>query len=284
MPAAGAVAAARAKTADFHVCAESDAGIPPLGAQLCLTFAQGRIVNVGHGAIERQRIVPGVVDEAEVVRVREALDEVLSPDLRRVHTDLARNDVNDALDQVRGLRPAGAAVGIGRRAVGEDADAACIDRLPLVTPPTEKTRHHLESAEHTVVRADIEQLREFQSEQRAVAVGRNLDVEDLPAAVRCGLQALGAILDPLHGTFGDLRGSCGEVFLGIRPELRAEPTANVMADDPELRLGDTERPANEEPDEVRHLRRCPERAPGCRTGCSRQHSRASPSASGNSRC
>ncbi len=192
--------------------------------------------------------------------MREGLDEVLAPDLGRIHTDLTRNEVDDALHEVRGLRTAGSAIWIGRRAVGEYANAPRVDRLPVVAPPAEQARHHLESAEDFVVRANVEQLGELQPEQGAVTFGSDLDVEDLATAVCRRQQALGAILDPLHRSFGDLRCRCRQVLLQVRADLGTEAAPNVVADDPELRLGDAERPTDEQPDKVRHLRRRPEGA------------------------
>ena len=135
-----------------------------------------------------------------------------------------------------------------------------MDGLEVVAAATEETGDHLERAENAVVCTDVEELREPQTEHRAVSLRRDLNVEDLPASVCRRLQALGPVLNPLHRSLGDLRCGRGEVLLRVRPELRAETAAHVVADDPELRLRDTERASHEQPDEVGHLRRGPEGA------------------------
>ena len=193
--------------------------------------------------------------------MREGLDEVLAPDLCWIHAELAGDQVDNSLDQVRRLGAAGPAIGVGGHAVGEDADAPRVDGFEVVAAATEEARDHLERAEDAVVRANVEELRELQTEQRTVSLRRDLNVKNLPASVRGRLQALGAILDPFHRSLGDLRRRCGEILLRVRPELRTEAAADIVADDPELQLGNTDRTSDEEPDEVGHLRRGPERAP-----------------------
>ena len=49
-------------------------------------------------------------------------DEVLEADLGRIHFELGGQHVHHALDAVGGFGTAGAAIGVGGDAVGEDAD------------------------------------------------------------------------------------------------------------------------------------------------------------------
>ena len=249
---------ARPEAADLNVRAESNAEVTALSTQVCLALAQPRIVDVRHGAIESLRVVAEVVHEAEIVGVREAFDEVLAPQLGRIHADLECDEVDHALHHMRRLGAAGAAIRVRRRAIGEDADAPRVDRLPLVGATTDQARDHLKGTEDPVVGPDVEELRELQTEQRTVTFGRNLHVEDLTAPVRRGQQALGAVLDPFHRPLDDLRRCSCQIFLEVRPDLGAESATDVMADNAELRLGDAECATDEEPDEVRHLGRRPE--------------------------
>ena len=66
-------------------------------------------------------------DEAGLERHRRGRDEVAAAQLDRVDPELARGHVDHALDRVRRLRPAGAAVGPGRRGVGEHAGGLDVD-------------------------------------------------------------------------------------------------------------------------------------------------------------
>ncbi len=53
-----------------------------------------------------------------MIGVRKRRDEVLATNLRRIHFQCAREQVDRALTQVGRLRAAGASVGIGRNLVG----------------------------------------------------------------------------------------------------------------------------------------------------------------------
>jgi hypothetical protein len=64
--------------------------------------------------------------------VREAADQVLAPQLRRIEAHLARRTVDQPLDEINRLGAAGAAVGHGRRGVGEDEAARHRDRGNIV--------------------------------------------------------------------------------------------------------------------------------------------------------
>ena len=67
---------------------------------------------------------------------------------------------------------------------------------PLVGAARQQAGARLKRAERADVRARVEVLGDLQRQQRAVALGGHLDVEDLAAAVGRGLDALGARLDP----------------------------------------------------------------------------------------
>ena len=107
-------------------------------------------------------------------------DEVAPPDLDRVVAELARQRVHRPLDRVRRLRPAGAAVGVGRRRVREDAGA-----LERVAPARRSSRVE-EGAEQRDARRDELQVRAHGGHQvhadggdLAVGVGGELDLLDL---------------------------------------------------------------------------------------------------------
>ena len=67
-------------------------------------------------------------------------DEVLAPQLERVHAELAGELVHGQLDPVGGLGPARAADRVGGHLVGEDAREVQVDGRQLVT-----AAHHREA-------------------------------------------------------------------------------------------------------------------------------------------
>src|SRR5207245_5676747 len=88
----------------------------------------------------------GVERRVEIARVdrqaggdsrRKLLDEVEPADLDRVLADLTRKRIHRALDRVGRLRPACAAVRIGRRRVREDAGALEVVRGRVVATAVE---------------------------------------------------------------------------------------------------------------------------------------------------
>ena len=87
---------------DLREAADADAHQLALGALLGLLLAQPRVVDRVHGLLERRRVVPGVVRPARRGAVREllGLDEVLHPELGRVHADVVGEDVDHPLDRV----------------------------------------------------------------------------------------------------------------------------------------------------------------------------------------
>ena len=74
-----------------------------------------------HGPVETGLVVTAVVCNRrnDRVAVGERRDEILAPDLRRVHADLRGEHIYHPLDHVRGFGPAGAAVGVDRGRVRE---------------------------------------------------------------------------------------------------------------------------------------------------------------------
>ena len=96
-----------------------------------------------------------------------------------------------------GLGPAGPAVGVGRHLVGQHADRAGGDALPVVGATGHDAGAGLEGAEGAVVGAEVEVLSQAHPEQRAVLLGGNFHVVVLTPPGVCVLHALGAGLDPL---------------------------------------------------------------------------------------
>ena len=90
-----------------------------------------------------------------------------------------------------------------------------------------------------------------------VAAKRQL-VDDVAAVDRRDV-VLRTLLRPLHRAAEPLRERDRERLLRVDVQLRAEAAADVGGDDADLRLGDSEDELQREAQDVRHLRRRPER-------------------------
>ena len=90
----------------------------------CLLLAKAAVADHLERLVERRLVVAAVVRQhadAGVVGEIVRLDEVLAPHLGRIDPDLARDQIDDALDHEGRLGPARAAVGVDHRRVGVDA-------------------------------------------------------------------------------------------------------------------------------------------------------------------
>ena len=96
----------------------------PSARALACSGAQLRVVHRVERLVERRGVVAAVVSRGRWRGVGELVvaDEVLQADLDRVHVQFGGQHIHHALDAVRGFGPAGAAIGVGGHAVGEDAD------------------------------------------------------------------------------------------------------------------------------------------------------------------
>src|SRR5438094_96042 len=96
------------------------------GPPRTLNVPQAWTMSPGAGAsrVERPRVLAAVIGVAQQRGVGEAVgrDEVPPPDLGGIEPDARGEHVHGPLDEVRGLRPAGAAVGHGAHRVGEGDD------------------------------------------------------------------------------------------------------------------------------------------------------------------
>ena len=188
-------------------------------------------------------------------------DEVAPAQLQRVEAELRRQRVHRPLDGVRGLRPAGAAVGVGRGHRREHGRAREVVRRRQVvdagvqerSEERDARRHELEVGPHVADQAHP------QPGELAVGVGGELDVLDLAAAVDRRLGVLRPGLVPAHGQLVPAGQREAEQLLGVHVELAAEPAADGRRHDPYLVLGQAERDGRHQLEDVGHLRRRVER-------------------------
>ena len=153
--------------------------------------------------------------------------------------------VHRPLDRVGRLRPAGAAVGVGRRRVREDARALeAVGRdvvAARVDPGAEQRdprRDELQVGAHRRDEPDAD------GGDRPLRGGRELDLLEDVAAVDRRVEPLRALLDPLHRPVQAPREREAERLLGVDVELRAEAAADVRRDHAQPRLGMPTTPAS----------------------------------------
>ena len=165
------------------------------------------------------------------------LDPVLLADLERVHAEVRGQVVHHPLDRERRLGTAGAAVGVGPGAVGEDGLAVELVGGELVDAVVhEGAQHRRAAAEQGDVRAEVAVQMDLQAGDGAVLLGGEGDVLDLGPAVVAALQALAARLGVLDRLADLTRDGEGDPLLGRDRQLAAEPAAHVWGDHADLRL------------------------------------------------
>ena len=204
--------------------------------------------------------------------MRELLDEVEPTDLDRVLADGAGQRVHRALDRVGRLGTAGAAVGVGRRRVREDAGAlepVGGDVVGAVVDPGAEQRDP--RRDELEVRAHRRGELDAHAGDPALLGRGELDLLDHVAAVDRRVEALGALLDPLDRAAEPPGEQQRERLLGVDVQLRAEAAADVGRDHAQLRLGHPEHAGERHAEDVRHLRRRPERQLARRVDRLREH-------------
>ena len=220
-----------------------------LGPQLVVAEQLHRLVG-GRLVVARVVRQPGHRGERELL----VLDPVASPDLHRVDAELDGELVHDALDGVRRLGPAGAAVGVGDRRVGEHAGALEAEGRELVDRVVhERAEQRHARSDQAEVGAHVGEQVHPQPEHGAVAVRGDRDVLDLVAAVVRDEQAVGAGLGVLDRLADALRREERQHLLGDQLQLAAEPAADVRRDDPDLLLRRTGQQRQQEAQDVRDL-------------------------------
>ena len=162
-----------------------------------------------HGQPHGRLVVARVVHPAGLGRVREllGLDEVLQPQLGRVHVQLVGQAVDDPLDQVDRLGdPERAGVrDAARRLVGVDRGHLAVRGLDVVAAgeDAEEAGRVLHRRGGAVERAVVGEHVGADGQDLAVAGRRDLAAHDVVAGEAGADQVLRAVLHPLHRLAGD---------------------------------------------------------------------------------
>ena len=163
-------------------------------------------------------------------------DEVDPADLGRVHADLVGGDVDHALDELRRLRTAGAAVGADRRVVRQHHPVALNRTFGISYTPTD------------IIWVSIGRIAPRPGYAPARRHDRTVEADDLAVGVHAELgrhhevaalherhHVFGAGRDPLHRTSELQRGRGGDEVLDVRRRLGAEAATDPRAHDAQLR-------------------------------------------------
>ena len=191
-----------------------------------------------HVAAEIAGVV-GAIADRRLVGHLPGLDEVPPPDRFGLRPELARGTVDEALEEVGGLRPPGAAIGVDRHGVGVDAADPHMDQGRAVDPG-----HH-GGAEIGDVGSELRQIgaevrEDVEAHREEAPVGRKRDLAggEIVAPLRIAGEVVHAVGDPLDRAAEAARGFGRERVFAVHEALGAEAAADVRRDHPDLRRVD----------------------------------------------
>ena len=250
--------ARRGQTADLDVRGEAEPAVDALLAQLRLLAPERLDVDVLEQLGERGLVVAGVVDHPVRQRGREPVrgDEVLAPQVERVHVQLARELIDQRLDHVDALGPARTPDRVRRELVREHPDDVALDVGDLVAAGDHARREGRDdrALDQVVAAAVLDDLGVDDGE-RAVTLGSELGVRDVVAPVVGGQHLVRARRDPLDRPVELARDEAGEHLLAVDLQLGAEAAADLWRDDADAVLADPELDREHDARDVRDLGR-----------------------------
>ncbi len=178
----------------------------PLAAQPPPGFALGAPGGKARAVGKRQRLPHGAGEVAAIEglagrgSVRQLLrpDEVARTQLDRIDAQLMRCLINQALDDVGRLRPAGAAIGVGRRGVGHDAPHLKVDRLEGIAAAHDR-RGRSGRDQRTMRReigTHIGKGLNLERQEAVLGIERQGGLGDLVPGMGIGQEALAALAQP----------------------------------------------------------------------------------------
>ncbi len=134
----------------------ADAAVAAAGPRRCAPARETRHVRGSERVIEIAGEIAAVIDEPERRRIGHRLrpDEVAAAQFVWRDAELARGVIDQALDCVGGLRPAGAAIGINRNGIGIDALDRDMDRRKRIDSTV-----HDRAGEGRNLRGKVRQIR-----------------------------------------------------------------------------------------------------------------------------
>ena len=173
---------------------------------------------------------PAAVDgDAERTAIGKVADQIAPPQLDRVDAEPARRQLDQPLGQVVGLGFAGAAIGVDRHGVGEDAAHAHEHRRDGIDA-AHRGRRRVGRAARAVgrhVSAEIGHRLDIERKEPAVGVERQPPLGPVVAALRRGEKILAALADPFDRAAEPPRRPQHQHPFGIEEILHPEPAADI---------------------------------------------------------
>ena len=177
----------RRDAARLDIRGDPEAAELPARLRRLLALGEPRIIDRLKSEIESRGIVADIVLEGHRRLVRELvrLDQILAPDLHAVDPQLARSLVHQALEDVRGLGPAGAADRVHRDGVGEDGLHLGVDGGDHIRPGEQRAVEVGRDGrgERREIGPHVGQRAHAQAAELAVRVQRQLGVVHMVPAV-----------------------------------------------------------------------------------------------------
>ena len=143
----------------------------PLRSLCARRLAKRRPFRRRHAAVHHLLELAGIEQELGRRRIghRRGRHEIDAADGVGVHAELARRGIDEALEQISGLRPPGAAIGADRHGVGAHALDVDMDRPDRIKAGDQIGRaRRNEAAEGRQIGADIGEDKHPQAEEAAV--------------------------------------------------------------------------------------------------------------------
>src|SRR6185312_13517114 len=170
--------------------------------------------------------------------MRKLADEVPAAQLRRLDSELAGRALDDALDEVGGLRTSRATIGIHRRGVGEDRLHRTMDvrRRVLAGEKSRVEDSRNARRKRGKIRAHVRRRPHPQSEKMSIRIESELRGRDMIASVGIGEERLAALGRPFDGPADPLARPDESSLLGVEIDLRPETTSYIRRDHTDLVL------------------------------------------------
>jgi hypothetical protein len=217
------------------------AALLALGAALLEAGRIAELQGFRHDAGEIAAIVIEIAERRLEGQLRRR-NEILLAQRDAIGAELARHVLDQPLDDVDRLGPAGAAIRRGRGLVREGHGQMRIARRNIVDAD-----HRAEAAEGREqiavggeIGADIADEPRAQAEEFMILIERQLGLGDDVAAMLVGEQHLAALAAPFDRAAELARRHQGQAMLDILPALGAEAATDIAGDDANLRFRDLE--------------------------------------------
>ena len=221
---------ARRAAGDFEIVRKPDAAQLAGAFGFALALVEALPVRQRERAVHDLAVVAAVVGHAERVGVglRLRRNEIAAAQVDAVIAELLGGDVDHPLDGVDRLGPAGAAIGVGRRRVGQRRAGADVRRRHPIDRGQQLGAFHQRHV-HDAVRAGVADHRAAQREEAAFVVERELQRDRLVAALVVAGEGLRALAGPFHRAAELLGRPHHQRELRIEGVARAVVAADVAA-------------------------------------------------------